>query len=283
MSEELQQEQQPAEASASLAAGFNKVRGEESPTEPVATPEPTAAPEPSPEPTPEPTPQPSPDDEEILPGITKGRAKELLAQVPSQQKAINSLAGRVGELVRTIKQQQAPAAEPGAEGAPARKLQADALKRLRTEYPELAEAMAEDLAGLMPEQQDPEKVAKLLKDQIDTAVTGVKRETERRLLTRDHRDWELVVTSSDFNLWKSTLPADEQETFDTSWDADVVGSYISKFKAHTEALAKQGQRKTARLEGAVVPKGDGGAATSKLPDSAGLSAGFNKVRRLHSP
>lgn len=278
MSEELQQE-----ASESLSAGFNKVRGIEAETpnpepQPEATAEPTPepTPEPSPQPTPEPTPvpEPSPDDEEILPGITKGRAKELLAQVPSQQKAINSLAGRVGELVRSMKQSQ-----PSSTEAPARKADAPKLTRTGTDYPELAESLAEDLAALLPQSHDPVKVEELVQARLHEALEKRDQQQAVKELKREHKDWETVVVSADFNLWLQGQPEAKQAEFASTWDPDVVGGYLSQFKTHSESLAKRRQHTTARLEGAVAPRGDGGASTSKLPDSAGLSAGFNKVRR----
>ena len=280
MSEELQQE-----ASASLAAGFNKVRGIEE-TPPTETPEPTAAPvaapepgtEPTPEPSPEPTPEPTPAPEpEFLDGMTKSQVKELLAKVPDQAKAIERLHGKIGELVRTIKQAQPAAAQPGAEGAPARKLQADALKRMREDYPELAEALAEDLADLIPAAPDASKDVEAL---VSSRVEEVEHRFERKALTRAHPKWETEIQTPDFKLWMQSQPEKDQEEFLSSWDSDVVGGYLDRFKAHRETLAKQKQTSKARLDLATVPKGDGGAATSKLPDSAGLAAGFNKVRRL---
>lgn len=278
MSEELQ------EASVSLSAGFNKVRGiEAEETTPeqkpdaIAEPTPESTPEPSPQHTPEPTPapEPSPDDEEIFPGITKGRAKELLAKVPSQEKAISSLAGKVGELVRTLKQNQ-PAQ---ADGAPARKADAPKLARTGTEYPELAESLAEDLAALLPQSQDPKAVEALVQARLQEALAKRDQEQAEKELRREHKDWKDVVVSADFKLWMQGQPEDKQEEFASTWDPDVVGGYLSQFKTHRESLAKRRQHTSARLEGAVVPRGDGGAATSKLPDSAGLSAGFHKVRR----
>lgn len=278
MSEELQ------EASVSLNAGFNKVRGieaEETTPEPkpdaIAEPTPESTPEPSPQLTPEPTPapEPSPDDEEILPGITKGQAKELLAKVPSQEKAINSLAGRVGELVRSMKQSQAAQAA----AAPAHKADAPKLARTGTDYPELAESLAEDLAALLPQSQDPKAVEELVQARLQEALAKRDQEQAEKELRREHKDWKDVVVSADFKLWLQGQPEDKQEEFASTWDPDVVGGYLSQFKTQRESLAKRRQHTSARLEGAVVPRGDGGAATSKLPDSAGLSAGFHRVRR----
>jgi hypothetical protein len=282
MSEELQQAEQ---ASASLSAGFNKVRGtEEAPPAEVTTPEPSPAPEPAEAAPKEDAPvvpaEPSADDEEIFPGMTKGQAKELLAKVPDLEKANRRLNGKIGELVGVIKQNQTAAAQPGSEGAPARKLQADAFKRLQSEYPDLADALSEDMAALMPQAQDPKQVEELVSARVNEALEQRDQKQAARELKKEHKDWETVVVSSDFKLWLQTKPEAEQETFATTWDPDVVGGFLSQFKSHRDSLTKQRQRSTARLEGAVVPKGDGGAATSKLPDSAGLSAGFRKVRPL---
>lgn len=278
MSEELQQ---APEASVSLSAGFNKVRGgdELPPTEtPAPTPEPTEEPVATPEPTAQP--EPKPDDEEIFPGMTKGQAKELLAKVPDLQKQNERLNGKIGELVRTIKQNQAAAAQPGAEGAPARKLQADALKRLSADYPEMASALAEDLSDLMPQASDPKQVEDLVQSRVKQALDQRDQEQAKKGIKRAHSDWESVIVSPDFKLWMQGKPEAEQEEFASTWDHETVADYLTQFKTHRDNLAKQRQRSTARLEGAVAPKGDGGAATSKLPDSAGLSAGFRKVRPL---
>lgn len=275
MSEELQQ----VDATTSMSAGFNKVRGiEEVP--PTETPQPTPEPTQEPVATPEPTPEPVTEDEEIFPGMTKSQVKEILSKVPDLEKQNRRLNGKIGELVGIIKQNQSAAAQPGSEGAPARKLQADALKRLHAEYPDLADALSEDLGALMPTQSDPKQVEELVSTRVKAALEERDQKQAAKDLKREHKDWESVVVSADFKLWMQGKPEAEQEEFASTWDADVVSGYLTQFKTHRESLAKQGQRKTARLEGAVVPKGDGGAATSKLPDSAGLRAGFLKVRRL---
>ena len=279
MSEEPQQEKeqdQEQASSVSLSAGFNKVRGSDAEPEPTLQPE---AADPAPTPVESQSPaspaEPSPDDEEILPGVTKGRAKELLAQVPSQQKAINSLAGRVGELVRSMKQSQPSSTE----GAPARKADAPKLARTGTDYPELAESLAEDLAALLPQSHDPAKVEELVQARLHEALEKRDQQQAVKELKREHKDWETVVVSADFKLWLQGQPEAKQEEFASTWDPDVVGGYLSQFKTHSDSLKQRRQHTTARLEGAVAPRGDGGASTSKLPDSAGLSAGFNKVRR----
>lgn len=271
MSEELQQ----VEAATSMSAGFNKVRGIEE-TPPTETP----AQEPKHEPvaTPEPTPEPVIEDEEMFPGMTKSQVKDILSRVPDLEKQNRRLNGKIGELVGIIKQTQPAAVQPGSDGAPARKLQADALKRLHAEYPDLADALSEDLGALMP--NDPKQVEDMVSTRLQAALEERDQKQAVKDLKREHKDWETVVVSPDFKLWKNGLSEAQQEEFDSTWDADVVAGYITQFKTHRESLARQGQRKTARLEGAVVPKGDGGAATSKLPDSAGLRAGFLKVRRL---
>ncbi len=93
---------------------------------------------------------------------------------------------------------------------------------------------------------------------------------ERRLLTRDHKDWESIVGSPDFLSWKNNvLPADDSTRLDTVWDADFISAKFTEFKAWKAAQAAAAvaqQNKKNRLDNAVTPRGVPRQGTSSLSD-----------------
>jgi hypothetical protein len=281
----------------SLAAGFNKVRGDEPPADspPVTEPESTA-PEASTEVAPA-NPADAPatasaepaapvEEEPMIGGFKESEFKALLAkaqrvdEIEAQLKGNNDkVFGKIGELTRVLKAiQETPAGQPV-------KVTADSFKRLKEQFPEMAEMLAEDLSGLMPAGNS--QAAPDLADLETRFAQRITEETERiqkasamTLLTMKHSDWKQTVTSDDFKLWTGTLPPDEQRVIKDSWDPVFVSQTIDKFKVWTEEKVKaKTKNNEKRLAANVTPQGAGGPGKTTVPDHAGLSAGFNKVRR----
>lgn len=284
------------EDSAGLDAGFRKVRGEPEgrPTSTEATETPTEEATATAAATPPEKVEVA--DPVVFAGLTEPQLKAALSKAGEVDELRKSLTdtrkevlGHVGQLRQALK--EAAAARTTGSGAPL-KVAKDMLKRLNQDgYEELAEALAEDLSAVLQAPAsagaiDLEAVTKSVNDRLDVRVGEISREYEKKLLTLAHEDWPEMWASNDFKLWKGTLSADAQKQLDSSWDAAFLAKQLTAFKAwrkkestaSTSAKeAKEAQDK--RLAAAVTPKGTHSTTASRLPDAAGLNAGFNKVRK----
>jgi len=220
-------------------------------------------------------------DTETVAEATEQPAKEvtiadLLAvietQKTEQQKLRDKVFGKVGEL-----QQKIDAVKPQAGG-----LNPKAAERLKAEFPELHEMLfgeADDTVD-QPEHQ----VA-----QVQTVVVPAEdgtRALERRLLTRDHKDWEQVVATDEFASWRdNVLPPEDAEALDDSWDADFISLKLTEFKAYKAGEAKKTtdqQTRQERLNDAITNRGIPRVSTSSLGDDdeeAAMLANFKPRTR----
>jgi hypothetical protein len=165
-----------------------------------------------------------------------------------QAKLRDKVFGKMGEL-----QQKFDAVKSTAHG-----ISPKARERLQTDFPELAEMLFEDATTVDP-QAKTEPAAQA------AAVTTVipddgKEMLERRLLTKDHKDWEQVVISGEFATWVDTvLSPEDAAALNESWDADFVSAKLTEFKAYTATQSKadeQKKLKQSRLETAINPRGN---------------------------
>lgn len=209
-------------------------------------------------------------------GLTDSQRKTLMAGIPDliqfkkeTADTIRKLHGTIGELKGTIKQMQ-PAE------APARKFQADGLKRLHAEYPELAEALAEDLSGISLGGESKSS------DGNADAVSEFARKLEvERLeaIVDEHPDFYTVKEAPEFKLWLATQNAEYQERLKSSQNPVFVAKGISLFKNHRDESIKRSKSKEKRLEGAITPNGVPGTTSSTLSDDAGVMVGYSRRKR----
>lgn len=265
--EVIQQEQ---EDDAAFEQGFAEARGEESPTtesheEPVSQEESQETEEAQ-------EAQEEPQEEQLYAGLTESQLKAQLARVAEldeMKQQVRQAFGKIGELNAKLQQAQTAKAT----------LSPGQLKRLASEFPEMAALLEEDLGSLSVggNQFDPSPLVNELhatKQQFEEA----KQEQEKKLLSIAHRDWQTVVASDDFTLWKQTLPSEERQTLDTSWDALYIADKISEFKEWRGKAQTSKQQKTKRLEAAVTPQGITKAGPSAINDDDAFLAGFKAVR-----
>lgn len=138
-----------------------------------------------------------------------------------------------------------------------------AKERLSEEFPELAEMLfdsGESTAQADPEPPRRDQSLEIL-ERVKAEREQERKEMEKRLLRRDHPDWETVVASDGFRGWVSKLPPQEQQELANSWDADFISQKLAAFK-DAEQSRKATAEKTAgsknkRLESAIVPRGAG--------------------------
>lgn len=273
---EQEQVQVDAHDEAAFAAGFAEARGDEPPAEAVQEPEQQQVAEQQTETQPEPAAEPqAPSEVEVLRSMVESLKGET-------EQRTRQIFGKMGELNSLIQQHQT------AKGGVTQEDIDEAFAEFREEFPEMATMFNAGLQKVLSKvggpQGQPADFDKLVEERVASRTLSIEQNLEKRLLTRDHPDWQTVVVDSEFGVWKSTLPAEEQSELNSSWNADVIGGYLTRFKSHrAERLAaetKARENKQQRLAEAVAPRGQGAPAPQTIDDEAAFAAGFKAVRGL---
>lgn len=243
---EVEQVQEP-QADSEFLEGFNSAQGIETPKEP----EPEV---------------------KTFAGYTEEELRKKLERIDELDKLkerdakVFGTLGSLKQSIDAIKSQPQPQTKMN--------ISKDSLKRLSTEYPELAEALAGDLSDAMVSQSfDSSQVDKV----VDARMEKASKDYESKLLTVMHPDWKSVVRTDEFATWRNTLSAEDQHDLDNSWDAISLGERFTAFKQWKSKSAQTQQSKQQRLEAAITPKG-GALPTSKQSDEDAFLAGFKAVR-----
>lgn len=316
MPTETDETNQDADNEAAFAAGFNgthtesvaatepeskaaetQAKPDSKAADPVNKDAPAAAPAPAGEPV-------------KIAGLTEDELKVVFAKVPALEQALSQqlpglqqafaeevrkVYGKIGELNRTL--------ESLRQG---RKLTAAQMKRLNTEFPEIAGMLAEDLSEIYaasdsPVAQDAQQAAsqqaqqaaapapqapqqadiqKLISDSVTNAVAGISAQAERKALALVHPGWEEIVQSPEFATWLQSLPAEQGRHYAESEDARIASEAIGLFKDATKAKTQVKQSKQARLERAVAPTGESAPAPNTIDDEQAFVLGFNSQRGI---
>lgn len=214
------------------------------------------------------------------PKLTDEELNRILAVVPDLQAQNRKAFGKIGELQQVINELKGK--DSG--GQASLRVNADQLKRLNKDYPELAQALAEDLSELPagPDGKlDPASFEPIVEQRVSAARTQLMEELETKLLTMQHRDWPQIIAAPEFALWKQTQTADEQAKLDSSWDAMYLSDKFTEYKTWLKSRSTQPddttQKRQHRLQQAVVPEGKPPVNTG-LSDDDAFAAGFNAVR-----
>lgn len=269
-----------AQAEAEFNAGFASVRGEDPPaeTEPEVVTVTTAE-----EAAPEPAAEPEAEDDPIIPGLgmQASHVKALLAKAADLDSREAKIYGKFGELQRTLNEVsgmrddiKALKESGNRAGSLALSAQADKLlSRVKAEYPELGELLAQDLGELSAGSAPSVDVDGL----VNERVSAVRDEIELIRIESKHPDWQAVSQSPEFKLWKSGLNADVQQRLDSSREAAFINQGLDAFKAWREK--PKTPDKSSRLANAVTPTGiPASAVPGKTPEQE-FAEGFNAVRQ----
>lgn len=239
---------------------------------------------------------------EALSGLNDEQMKDLLSRVPQIERNVNAqlqkITGKMGEFNRTIQEvRQLHASGRPVEQTAALKIASDMLKRTRGVFPELAEAIAEDLNGIFaaPSQKQgtspaqpnqgltQEQMAKLIESRISEATVPMQRSYEAKLLTLRHPDWQDVAKTPDFRLWADTLPTEDKSQLFDSEDALYIAEKLDAYKAfrkqQTAQTTTNKENSRRRLEQAVTPTS--GATQSRAPvqtEEDAFLTGFAQAR-----
>lgn len=167
---------------------------------------------------PDPKPEEKPDDLAEL----KAKLEGVESLKDSLKQLGDKVFGKVGNLEQQIRTLQTAQEAAG-------KLSPKARDRLSEEYPEFAKLLFGD------EEQIAEKIDTNVSEAQPDQTTRKPEETpekiiERRLLKRDHPNWEKDVGSPEFEEWFSAQPVEAQQNFTNSWDADYISEKLTEFK-----------------------------------------------------
>lgn len=213
----------------------------------------------------------------LLAGLTEDQVKDLLLkagkydELGSQVQKIFGRLGAFNDTLNTLKQRSSSGVQ----------LTPEKFKRLGQQFPELAEMLSADLSEAIGTGAgsafDPKQVDDLVTSRLTAKEQEIQRQMESRWLKKQHRDWEGVVSSTDFNLWKdNVLPQEDRQQLENSWDADYIADKLTAFKEWKAAQAKpQNQtqeNRQKRLESAVLPRGKTSTTTPIDEEEAYLSA-----------
>ncbi len=269
------QEQDNASAIESMTAGYNKQRG--------ITPDDEPPPPSQEEVTSEPEAPVA--EEPAVPTVdeTIAELKQRIADLAETPQSVRKIYGELGNIQRTIKElKQHPQTAAGTPSADV----LEALKQAESvaeEFPELAGPLVKVLKAMST--HTPAVPASSPSIDIEATiaerVTAIKQQEAIEELQEEHPDYVTVRDTAEYKEWLAGKDAAFQEKFLNTWNPRVVSKGLTEFKAWRDKAQAAQEKKQSRLEAAITPKGDGGdGQPSKLPDSAGLAAGYNKVRRL---
>lgn len=239
-------------------------------------------------------------DEEAIKTLLAKSAKvdELEMALTRQAQELRRAYGKIGELNSHLRQLMKAPTKRGIKQAELK------FARLEEEYPELAQALKEDLAQVLGaaqeevEQKEEPQEAKaeesgdgLSQSQYSPQVPEevlqqrefqLRVEYEKKLLASRHPDWEQIAQTPDFRIWLASQPPEIQQVAMSSYSADELSAVFDLYKQARqilEAKARQGVTKQKRLETAVPVSSSSTAAPPVSDELDDFLAGFNAVMK----
>jgi hypothetical protein len=265
-----------------------RVRGVEAPTE-IPAPSETVSSGENQEAT-----EQQPEEQPVFAGLTETQLKAKLARIDEIDSLRQELEGttrkvygKVGELNGTLQQLQKQPAH----------FTPDTFKRLREDYPELADALVADMGEAFGHRKTDETqdVDKLVTERVKAATSETIEKVEEKLLTVMHPDWKELANSGEFQSWVGLMKPEEAEALMNSKDGLSVAGNLTKFKtwredsrkqkATAEEAERQKQDKKRRLEAAALTNGIApsiahGAATEEDAYAQARSEAAKRRRRI---
>lgn len=220
------------------------------------------------------------------------KVREALAELDRLKQVanrVNRIEGSLGGLQSHVKQ-LASTPKPASDQAPAPQgLTGEKWKRMQEEFPEIAEAMAEQLPNLMGGQTqiNPDELASKVHEQV-RAELEQKREAEAfEEIEEAHQGWSESLRTEQGQAWLKTLPQHELQEFMTTKRASKVIRYLDRFAEHQkqqQQAASVQSRRDAAARNAVTPQGGAkaGGVRREVDEDAAFEAGFSSVRGVRS-
>lgn len=220
-------------------------------------------------------PAPSP-----VPALTSEEIADLRAaasRVSELDSNLRKANGRIGALNDLLQQQQA---KKEAEGKPAA-LTSVEMKRLRDEYPELADAISTDISEMLANlkqaetQQDPDAITSIVKAEVAKERELLRQEA----LAHRHPDWQDLrdTPTPEYQAWMASLPNDERTKYMESESPYYVADQLDKFKAWRDKAAQAKLKSKERIEDAVAPTGGRASRSSTISEEEAMRQAFAKA------
>lgn len=198
------------------------------------------------------------------------------------QSHLDKAFGKIGDVNRLVEQLRSatPAGEPV-------QATAEDFAEFAKDYPELADAQLAGInkvlarlrgTGAAPMPNIDEVVQQRIAPVFQSIDQTVQARVSEVMLRKEHGDWRALVgkpgdSTNAYRQWLSSQPEDYQQTLNTTWDSDVIGDSIKKFKA-AQAKSEAASQRKSRLQAAVTPRGMPGNAPTESDEAAGFKAAF---------
>jgi uncharacterized Zn finger protein (UPF0148 family) len=241
-------------------------------------------------------------DEEAIKTLLAKSAKvdELEMALTRQAQELRRAYGKIGELNSHLRQLMKAPTKRGIKQAELK------FARLEEEYPELAQALKEDLAQVLgaaqeevEQKEEPQEAkagepseAAATEQMADMPQTSeellqqrelqLRMEYEKKLLASRHPDWEQIAQTPDFRIWLASQPPEIQQVAMTSYSAEELSGVFDLYKQARQLLetkVRQGATKQKRLETAVPVSSSSTAAPPVSDELDDFLAGFNAVMK----
>lgn len=234
----------------------------------------------------------------LFAGLTEDQIAAALARSGSLQGTVDKMAGRIGQLMQQIESLRTnPPTTQQAQKALDLKLE-----KLSGAFPELANLLREDLQGLqggMPAGELPvaapagitqEQFDAALAERLQATTSSLTEQMEVKVLTIVHPDWNQVIRTNEFALWRDNVLGPEvgkQLMF--SEDSGFISQKLTEFKDWRKAAAQPApvpvvqaapvvRPISRRLTNAVLPSGGATPVTAPITEEAAFVAAFNRER-----
>jgi hypothetical protein len=265
----------------SITAGYNRQRGIEPEPETATPAEPAPAPEPVAETPPEP---PQPTVEEKLAAL-----QQSLSDLNGTPASVRKIYGELGSIKQALKEirEAKPTAAAGEPAQPTPEWAAviAEVDRSASDFPDLVGPLANAIKALGKQAASAPAAAPaapLTDEEFNARYEKRKQAEAVAELTEEHPDFESVRETPEYKEWLKTLEDGYRTRFIKTWNPTVVSKGLTEFKTWRAAAQAARTEKDNRLKSAITPAGEGAPGPSQLPDSAGISVGYNKVRRLRT-
>jgi hypothetical protein len=195
--------------------------------------------------------------------------------VTAELRKLQGQYGALNDLLRqTLKTKEA-------EGKPAA-LTSVELKRMKAEYPDMAEFLQEDLAEAIKgitqaAPPDPKVIEALVSERVQREMSGLR----EAAVTDVHETWKTDLFADgkrtpEYDAWLKTMPPDEAEKLEGSTSPYYVIKKLNQFYDWKTKETKAKTEKQDRLKAAITPQGVPRAGQPTLSDQEAMNRGFEE-------
>ncbi len=222
---------------------------------------------------------------DMLQGIS-----ERMGDVDKLGQRFKSFEGRLGAVQNALAAGKAAAATTGTDAPTQQQITTAAQntvkwKQLSEDFPEWAEAVDERLAAQAAEfAKHPASSVDVegMKQEFSQSLAEVRQastQEARQLAQVDikHPGWEDTVKTPDYAAWIKTQAPDIQALGDSDRAADAI-KLLDIYAENRKAIEKQAKNQT-RLATVVAPRLANTTGSTVLPDEAGLSVGYKRIKQ----